>query len=520
MSAYDYIIVGAGSAGSVLAERLSANPSLRVLLIEQGTRGDNWLVRMPRGIGKLLSDPSRVTSFNAQGQMWLRGTMLGGTGSINGALWLRGEAQSHDLLKDHGWGWRTMLPYFQLIEDYLPGANHLRGKGGPVPVRVHPGRSRLARALIDAGLASGLPYKEDVNDSDGEGIGYIQHNISANGQRISPAAAFLQPALHRPNLTLVMGTRADRFHFDDCRAVGVACTKGNEKIVYRARREIISCAGALASPQLLQRSGIGDTSQLRALGIDVTASSPQVGKNLREHLVLALRFRVRHWHDSHNREFGGWRMLKNTLQYLATGSGIFSTGIHEVAAQIGTGGSSQPGMRIMYAPFTTARDNPRHFETWPGVQLQGFVLRPESSGDISIMSSTPQDSPRIRPAYLATANDQACAVAAVRHMRDIMKRAPVSQLIEGETVETAQAEMDQEILELFHQYGTPGFHAVGTCAMGSAGAVVDSRLRVRGVEGLRVVDCSIFPHMVSGHTNAPVMAAAWRAADLIMEERC
>jgi len=523
---YDYIIVGAGSAGCVLAERLSADPKNQVLLLEEGQHKDNWLVKMPRGIGKLLSDTHRVSTFEAQinekqHQLWLRGRMLGGTSSVNGALWLRGERQTYDSLMNQGiegWSWNDMLPCFRSIESHESGKSDLHGDDGPIPVRTHPRRSRMTDALIASGLVSGLPLKQDVNDGGGEGVGYIQHNIGRDGRRRSAAAAFLAHARQRPNLTIEAGVRANRFIFEGRRAIAASCTRQGQVIEYHANREIISCAGALVSPQLLLHSGIGEARQLRALGINTIADSPQVGKNLQEHLVLALRFHVKHWRDSHNREFGGWRLLRNVLSYLSNGQGIFATGIHEVAAQLREGETWAADTRIMYTPFSTKRDNPRCFEELPGVQLQGFGLYPESRGDISIVSPDFCTPPRIRPNYLSAPHDQAMAVAVVRHMRKLMNHPALRDLIIGETDETASAQTDEEVLELFRRYGTPGFHAIGTCAMGGTDAVLDSRLRVRGVEGLRVVDCSIFPHMVSGHTNAPVMAAAWHAATMILED--
>lgn len=526
MATFDVIIVGAGSAGCVLAERLSADPARRVLLIEAGTRDETWLNRMPRGIGRLLGDPDFAVAHPARRsdgitEAWLRGRMLGGTGSVNGALWLRGEPVDHDALAGHGvtgWGWHDMAPVFRRLERRA-GFGAEAGEG-PVAISVQPSRSPLSEALCRAASDLGVPRLDDVNAGLGAGVGRVQHNIAASGRRVSAAAAFLEPAKRRSNLTIMRGVSVDRVLLDQGRAIGVAARGGEGPIRVACDAEVILSAGALSSPAILERSGIGDPARLRVAGIEPRVASPAVGCGLIEHRVLALQFRLKHWRDSDNRQFSGWRLWRNAVDHRLRGGGPLSTGIHEVAAMVPVGAGSRPDFRVMFAPFSVLRGSPRSFETAPGMQLLAFGIRPRTAGSVHVTAADPAVPVAIRACYLEDEDDRRVAVAAVRWMRRLAASPGLTDVIAQEGDETRDAQSDTDILDLYARFGTPGYHSIGSCAMGGHGsAVLDSALRVRGVAGLRVVDASIFPTMVSAHGNAPVMAAAWRAAELILGER-
>lgn len=528
---YDYIIVGAGSAGCVIAERLSADPKISVLLIEEGPDDRNWLIRMPKGFGMLLRDPAHATYYptihdrgTGQAEIWARGRTLGGSSSLNGMVWIRGQAQDYDdfaAVGAQGWGWADIAPYFRKLENHGLGASDLRGTGGPIEVNTYPHPYALAEAVIRAGEACGLRRKADQNSLDQEGIGYLQLNIDRHGHRVSAARGFLDPARLRPNLTIVTGTRVDRIGFDGKRARTVGCRQANGPVTYAAGREIILCAGALASPKLLQLSGIGPAAHLRSLGIDVIHDSPQVGRNLREHLLLFQQFRLKTWRDCQNRQYAGARLYLNLLRYLMGGTGPLATGSYDVGGFVRTSPDlDRPDAQLMFAPFSLDPARAMQFETLPGCQIWAYGLRPESRGEIRIESSDPDQPARIDPNYLSAEADRTTAVNSVRYIRDLIKKPPLAEVIVEETQATRDAIGSEAILGLFRQQGQAGYHACGTVAMGAeTTSPLDARLRVRGVEGLRVMDCSVFPAMISGNTNAPTMAMAWRAADLITQDR-
>ena len=537
---WDYVVIGAGSSGCVMAERLSSDPSKRVLLLEAGGADTSPLIHMPKGVGKLASDPRHAWVFPVDqprlpdlpaSEAWVRGKGLGGSSSINGMIWVRGRPEDYDRWEQRGcvgWGGSAMTAAFQAIEDHELGAGDGRGVGGPVPISTGTYRYPLAEAMIAAGQSMGLPRKEDLNGGGTEGIGYYAHNI-LRGRRQSAAVAFLRPARQRRNLEIRTQVLVDRIVFEDGRAVAVEAQVRGQPQRFAVRGEVILSAGAMASPAILQRSGVGPGELLTRLGIPLVADRPGVGQHLQDHLGFSMTYRLQ-GSAGNNREFRGLGLVKNSLRYALSRSGPLATGPFEVGGFVRLDpASDRPDLQLFGSAFTfqpKRNSNPNFpvqqgtVEREPGFTVYSQLLHLDSEGSLNISARDPQAPLSIAPNWLTSKADQQAAIAAVRYVRELMAQPAIAGFISHEKFPGSAVDSNAEVLDTFRRLSRCGTHAVGTCRMGgSEEDVCDPQLRVRGVTGVRVVDCSVMPELVSGNTNAPAMALAWHAAGLIIEEQ-
>lgn len=532
---FDFIIVGAGSSGCVLANRLSADPANRVLLLEAGGSDRHPYISMPKGMAKLVRHPRFTWAFpvNQQrradipaGEVWIRGKALGGSSSINGMIYSRGHAQDYEewnTLGGPGWGWEEMKAVYRQMERHELGENDHRGGAGPLPVSCGKLRYPIADKLIEAGEEFGIKRTDDLNDPDLEGIGYYNHT-TFNGRRMSASRVFLKPAMRRSNLTVVTGAHANRILFDGARATGVECLVEGRARTYDCRREIIICGGALLSPKILQLSGIGPRTLLESLGIEIIHDSPDVGRKMREHLGFSMPHRLKKERGLNHR-FRGPGLVASVLQYYLRHTGPMSTGPFEVGAFIRSmPGANRPDTQLYLGAFSYRRTEGRNPvqlsepDTEPGITIYGQLLNLTSEGEVMISSADPATAPTITPNWLSTAYDREAMVAMVKAMRRFVKQPSAAAYFGEELIPGADCQSDDEILTAVLRGATSGLHATGTCRMGrDSSSVVDHELKVRGVSGLRVADCSVMPALVSGNTNGPAMALGWRASELILK---
>ncbi len=533
---WDYIVVGAGSAGCVLAERLSAHGKHEVLLLEAGGKDSFWN-RVPKGVAKLVTNPEKVWVYKVGqprveggegSEFWLRGKGMGGSSSVNGMIWSRGEPEDYDAWeRDHGatgWNGESMTAAFKALENHPDGPTDLLGSGGPVTIDPEIYTYPLADEMIEAGENLGLERVRELNSKTGPRVGLYSHNIK-KGKRQSASETFLRPARSRRNLTVISGALAERVLFDGKRACGVIARIGGEEHRFDCSGEVIVSAGAIESPLLLQRSGIGNAEKLKQKGIEPLVDVPDVGEHLIEHLSLSMPYRLSSGNGT-NRNFFGLGLARAAARYLLTGGGILATGPFEVGAFLNVhhpDGRTDAQFYLGAYTFETGDENNPvpldKIDRKPGVTLYASLLRLTSEGSIDVSGPSVTDAPDIRPNFLSTEHDRQSAVAMVKAMRAFMDSPPLGNRVGEELLPGRDIASDEKILDFFRRYSTCGLHGLGTCRMGDGeGSVVDPALRVRGVEGLRVADCSVVPGHITGNTNAPAMAIGLRASKLILND--
>lgn len=536
MQDYDFIVVGAGSAGSVMAERLSANGRSSVLVLEAGGTDRRFFVQMPLGYGKTFFDPAVNWNYRAEpdpglagnADHWPRGKLLGGSSSINAMVWIRGAREDFDAWAaagNPGWAHVDLLPLFRQIEDNEAGADQWRGRGGPVHVtdnraNVHP----LTHRFLKAGVEAGLALNEDFNGATQEGIGVYQIT-TRNGRRMSAARAFLRPAMKRSNVRVETHALATKILFEGSRATGVQYQRDGRLVTAYAGREIVLCAGSVATPQLLQLSGIGPAGLLRDLGIEVLHANAHVGANLQDHLGINYTYKgrlptlnqiLRPW----------WGKALVGMQYLLLRKGPLSMSMNQGGGFFRTDeGQKRPNMQLYFQAFSTVLPKPGERpilspDPWPGFSIGLSNCRPSSRGSIMIRSRDPLEHPKIVANAYSIDSDVSEMLAAVKFLRKLASMPSMAEIIEAEVLPGPACRSDDELIADFRARSGTVYHPVSTCRMGPdpSQSVVDPRLRVHGLGALRIVDASIFPENISGNTNAAAILTGWKGAEMILED--
>ena len=524
---YDFIVVGAGSAGCVLADRLTESGRWKVLLLEAGPKR-HWLSPMPISFAKLIDNPAANWCYRAEPDEGSggraipipRGRVLGGSSAINGLVFVRGQRLDYDTwaqLGNRGWSYDDVLPVFRRMEHFESGANEWRAEGGPLRVSEVPDRSPLYDALFQAGEEAGLPRNPDYNGASQEGMCKTQATIS-RGRRMSASHCYLRPARGRANLEVETGALAERLVLDGRRCTGVRYRRNGREEEAAAAREVVLCGGSINSPQLLELSGIGRPEVLAEHGIDPVHELPGVGENLIDHMAPRIVCRLKPHGATYNEKARGLGLVWQTIRYAATGGGFLSLPSAPVLAFLRSReGLEVPDVQLHFAPYAIRGPLDRSLLPEPGMTCTMYILRPESRGSIHVRSRDPSEAPAIHLNFLSDPLDRRVLIDSVRWVRRIIATSAMDDFRDGEMRPGPEVESEDEIVEWIRATAETAFHPVGTCKMGQDPmAVVDERLRVRGMESLRIADGSIMPTLVSGNTNAACIMIGEKASEMML----
>ena len=525
----DYVVVGAGSAGCVVASRLSETGA-SVILLEAGPSDWHPMIHIPAGMRSLIRNPLVNWNYTTEPEKgtgerrmeWPRGRVMGGSSSINGMLYVRGAPADFDgwaQMGCRGWSWDDVLPYFKKSEHYVQGGDaEVRGRGGPLKVEDYRTILPLTHRFVEAAQQAGFPFNPDLNGKQRSGVGYSQ--MTRRGRlRGSTAQTFLREARRRPNLRIETEAQGGRLTFDGRRCTGVTFQRGGNFTTVRANREVIVAGGAVNSPHILQVSGIGPASHLQSLGIPVVHDLPGVGANLIDHYVIRVIHRVKNTLTV-NEVARFPRVLPEIARFFLTGRGALTFGVTTAQAFCDSReGLASPDLQLLFTPGSASVTRPGTLDERPGMSCVICVVKPDSRGTIMAASSDPFARPHIKPNYLSTRTDEQALLSGTRHVRRIFAQPALAPYSTGEFIPGPDVQSDADLLAFARKTGNTLYHPVGTCRMGEdPRAVVDSRLRVRGIQGLRVIDASVMPTLTTGNTNAPTIMIGEKGAAMIRED--